>query len=144
MPTAITGKRVSYRPNRRCLHRKESSAGCNREDAHCSPTRNLTTLATQPRRNHHHPELALFSSGLSFKTTPPNFPFHHKSNVSLLCWAHLQFASSLQVLNCNSLLFPGKPILGGKVTDSFSFKVNNPKQVKPFKEISVIAAQEPA
>lgn len=68
--------------------------------------------------------------------SPVDFPFHHKSNVSPLCWAHLQFASSLQALNCNSLLFPGKPIFGGKVTDSFSFKVNNPKQVKPFKEIS--------
>ena len=92
------------------------------QDVRCISYKKLTTPEIQPMRNHNHPELSLFSNGLLFRMTPPNFLlFLYKVMVLGLAYG---FHCGLFVLNCNSLLFPNKSIFSGKITDFFLFKVN--------------------
>lgn len=67
----------------------------------------------------------LFSSGLSFKTIPPNMP-PVCQKIPFLSFVGLVygFCCSLLVLSCNSLLFPNKSIFAGKITDCLMFKAN--------------------
>lgn len=78
-------------PNRR-INRKESSVtGPPGDDVHCTSYKKLTTPATQPMSNRHHPKLSLFSNRLLFKTSPPSFfLFLHKITFfSFVCWTCL-------------------------------------------------------
>ena len=74
--TSIVGSIVNYRPKGRTLHRRESSSQApTGKDVHYISYKKSTIPATQPKRNHYHPEFLLFSNEFSFNTTPPNFFF---------------------------------------------------------------------
>ena len=113
------------RPDTRLQLQEESWTGKNHQlqvptgkDVHCVSYEKSTTPATQPRANRHHSELLLFSNGLSFKITTPNFLLLHKI-LSLVVGLAYGFDRSLFVQNYNSLLFPNKPSFAGKITISF-------------------------
>lgn len=125
---ARTGAGIDFRKNCQLQTQMEPSTGENRQsqaltrkDAHCISYKKSTTSATLPVRNHRHPKLMVFSHGLSFKTTAPNFPLLlvYKISVPLLCWTCLWFCRSFHVPSCNSLLFPNKLTFPDKITVSF-------------------------
>lgn len=70
-PTSVTGRTANYRPQlkRRTLHLLQG----------------ISQPATQPKRNHHRPELLLLSKELWFQTTPPNFLLHKLTFLSFIC-----------------------------------------------------------
>lgn len=90
----ITGKTDDGQSQTPTENRKESPmVGLNVKDIHHLSYKKPTTPATQPKRNHHHPELSLFSNQLVFKTTPPNFLlFSPSNNFPLLCLLVLPMA----------------------------------------------------
>ena len=72
------------------------------------PKQKSTTPATQPMKNHHNPELSLFSNGLLFKITPPKF-FLFPYKITFFpfdCWICLWSAIAWHILNCDSLPNP--------------------------------------
>ena len=68
-PTSITERTVNYRPQER-KHQLQAPTG---KTVHRISYKKLTTPGTQPMRNHHHPELSLFSNEFSLKTIFLNF-----------------------------------------------------------------------
>jgi len=62
------------------------------KDVHCISYKKSTNSATQAMKNH--PTLLLFSNGLLFKTTPPNFLFLHK----IMFLSFVRFAYGFAIL----------------------------------------------
>ena len=89
---SVIGKTVNQQtPTRRSINRKTLSVtGLDRNDVHCVSWRKLATPAAKPITCHH-PEFLLFSNGLSFKTTPPNFLLFLYKIMFLffVCWTCL-------------------------------------------------------
>lgn len=85
------------------------------KDAHCVSHMESTTHATWPMRNHYHPLVSLFSKGLSFQTSPPNFLLllHQVTFLSFGCWTCLWFCFTLIILNCKSAI-PKETHFAGK------------------------------
>ena len=82
--------------------------------------------ATQPERNHGHPELTLFSSALSFEMTPPNFLLcpckatYLSFNCGACLWFCTAWLSYIAIFYC----FRINPLSAGKMTGCYSFEVN--------------------
>lgn len=78
----------------------------------CLPWQLCTNHRLQPARNRCSLKF-MFSIDLSSKTTFPNFVLKpNKSKpLSFVLWICLWFRHCLLVPNCNSLLWPNKPIL---------------------------------
>ena len=76
-------------------------------------------LATpQPVRNDYTSRSRFTPMDFLFTTAPHNACLSSTKEPLLVFW------STLLVFHCNSLLFLNKPILAGKITGSFIFKVN--------------------
>lgn len=92
-----------------------------------APTRNWQPLQFSQWETAITLNSCFFSKGLSFIIILPNFFFllHKIKLFSFVCWTCLGLWCRLLVLNCNSLIFPNKPIFfAGKITDSLIFKDN--------------------
>lgn len=72
-----------------------------------------------------HSELPVSSNRLVYNNLL-NLPlfFYEKVDLSFVGWTCLWFWHSLLVSDCNSLLFPNKPVFAGNLTGSFIFQVN--------------------
>ena len=105
---SISGRTVNYRPQQK-NHQQEriikyrTSTG---KDIHCISYKKSTPSATQPMKNHIHLELSLFSNGLSFKTTLPNF-FLFLYKIISLSFVGLAYSFAiLLVLNVQFFAIP--------------------------------------
>lgn len=80
--------------------------------------------ASQPMRNHRHPELGFSPMDFSFKMTPPNCLLLFKITfLAFICGLAYDFCCSLLVQNGNSLPFLSKPIFAGKITFIFRLDI---------------------
>lgn len=112
---------------------EESSLGKNDQlqvptgkDATESSKRSQLAFTTQLMTNYHHPEFLLFSNGLSFKTTPPNFfLLLDKITFPSFFFVKLAYGFAIAYTSSSAILCPSQtnPFFAGKIT--FIFKVNS-------------------
>lgn len=132
---SITGKIQLQTPTKETFNKKKWIIGPTRKDVHRISYKKSIVTETLHSRNEKpscpwtvislNYYLLLFSNGLSKQPShlsPFSLYLYSPLFVGLACG----FCYNLLVPNCNSLLFPNKPVFAGKIT--FIFKVNKGKE----------------
>ena len=81
---------------------------------HCIVQKKSASAAAQPVRNHHHPELLLFSRGLWFKTPPPSPPTSPQNNVPSFVWRTYYGFARFACPKLQFSVLPNKPVFAGE------------------------------
>ena len=118
--------------NRRIINRKEFSiTDTNGKDAHCISYKKWTTPVTQPMTNGHHSKHLLFSNGLPFKTTLPNFLLFYKVSFFFLHFLDLPWSFDLVCKSQIAILCYSwiNPFFAGQIIDIS--KINSSKRCFP-------------